>query len=50
MYDSMADSSVHWSIRTFLGESAALLYIAHCKQVIGLILMEILSYLRVRPT
>jgi len=49
MYDSMADGSVHWRIHTFLDASTALLYIAHCNQVISLILVEILSYLRIWP-
>jgi len=40
MHDSTTSSLVHWSIRTFLDESAALLYIAHCNKVIGLILVK----------
>jgi len=41
MHDSSNSNSVHWSIRTFLDESAALLYIAHNNQVMGRIFVKI---------
>jgi len=39
---SMANSVIHWRIRTFLGVSGALLYTVHCNQANALILVEIL--------
>ena len=44
---SVANSLMHWRIRTFLDVSAALLYTVHCNQANALILVEILLYLRV---
>jgi hypothetical protein len=41
----MANSVMHWRIRTFLDVSAALLYIGHCNQANALILVEILVIL-----
>jgi len=42
---SMANSVMHWKIRTFLDVSAALLYIVHCNQANALNLVEILVIL-----
>jgi len=41
----VANSVMHWRIRTFLDVSAALLYIVHCNQANVLILVEILVIL-----
>jgi hypothetical protein len=41
----MANSVMHWRIRTFLDMSAALLYIGHCNQANALILVDILVIL-----